>query len=147
MLKHIATGCLSCKLLVQQVQCSPMSMSVCMITCFIVVAEYSHALQVSVDESAAGKASPQVRVHCYSQHWDWYSTVPAHFAFHASFNKQPHGSSSCMMEESPADRNQHLACLRARDTELSNSPRRSQRQREHAFQAWLNMMVRLRGLG
>ena len=34
--------------------------------------------------------------------------VPAHFF---AFTMQPHGSS---MEESSADRNQHLACLRAR---------------------------------
>ena len=41
------------------------------------------------------------------------STVPAHFAFHA-FDMQPHGSS---IEESSADRNQHLARLRA-NTEI-----------------------------
>ena len=56
------------------------------------------------------------------------STVPAHLAFHA-FNMQPHGSSSCMMEESSADRNQRLARLRAqrhRAQQLRDSPRRSQ---------------------
>ena len=63
-------------------------------------------------------------------------TVPAHFAFHA-FNMQPHGSSSCMMEESSADRNQRLAHLRAqrhRAQQRRDSPRRSQRlasPREH----------------
>ena len=54
------------------------------------------------------------------------STVPTHFAF----NMQPHGLCSCMMEECSADRNQHLARLRAqrhRTQQRRDSPRRSQR--------------------